>query len=150
MQVMLDSNAFDRIVASPDIDNQLVLLFNNGRLMLLTTHVQADEIAAIPDQHRRELFQAVTTIEKLTSVAVWDRSRWDKAEFGDDEANAIYERLQGGNPKRSNDAIVGVTALRKADAIVTEDADFRTRLQKEVGQLQIWTFDQFIQELTRL
>ncbi|HEU4831672.1 MAG TPA: hypothetical protein VFU18_03100 [Actinomycetota bacterium] len=45
LRVMLDSNIFDEIIKTPGLAGQLRSLTASGRLDIVVTHVQEDELA---------------------------------------------------------------------------------------------------------
>jgi hypothetical protein len=47
LRVMLDSNIFDEIIKTPGLAGQLRSLTASGRLDIVVTHVQEDELAGL-------------------------------------------------------------------------------------------------------
>jgi len=59
MRVMLDSMIYDKIIETPGMTEQLNQLSMEGKIDILSTHIQEDELAAIPDKQKRTAVQAI-------------------------------------------------------------------------------------------
>lgn len=113
---MFDTNAFDRLLQA-DLDSLNAHIY--------ATHIQRDQIAAIPNEKKEKkqrLFRLIKTIDAKsvsTSVAVWDVSKWNECCFGDGETNDLYQRIAKRNGPE--DALIAVTAIARSFILVSED-----------------------------
>src|SRR5665213_3480847 len=82
LNFMLDSNAHDAILHH-GLSKKIAELVGTGRIVILTTHIQQDEIAETPDLDKRANLQSIGAKRVATSGALWGLSRWGAAEFGD-------------------------------------------------------------------
>jgi hypothetical protein len=68
LRVMLDSNIFDEIIKTRGLAGQLRSLTASGRLDIVVTHVQEDELAGIQAAERRRAIQQVPRRSIPTAV----------------------------------------------------------------------------------
>jgi hypothetical protein len=145
---LLDTNAINRAL---DLSIDPGDLRRRGELFV--THVQLDELRQTRRPERLEallgVFQQIGPERVSTSVAVWNESKWDEAEFGTESANQLYQSLHqkldarnGGKPNNVKDALIGVTALVRALTLVTNDRDL-AEVTRELGGDAI-TFEDFV------
>ena len=59
LKAMIDTMVFDRLLDEPTAVQAVSQAVRDGRLALFTTHVQEDQIAAVPDPLRRKRLQAL-------------------------------------------------------------------------------------------
>jgi hypothetical protein len=59
LRAMLDSNAFDKLLVIDDAIDVLNDLASRGRLVILTTHVQRDELAETPEPREPDTGSAI-------------------------------------------------------------------------------------------
>ena len=83
LRVMLDSNIFDEIIKTPGLAGQLRSLTASGRLDIVVTHVQEDELAGIQAAEKRRAIQQVPRRSIPTAVFVLDVSRLGQARLGE-------------------------------------------------------------------
>lgn len=125
---LVDSNVLDAIID----DGALPLvrrLHERGALELLVTHVQEDELAAVPAP-RRALLAAVPRTLIPTHGLILDVSRLDQARLGSEGViEALRAARRGGTP----DALIGATAEGEGLALVTDDRRLRTRVRAELS-----------------
>jgi hypothetical protein len=119
---MLDTNIYDLLVADAPTLQLVEDRVAAGRISIITTHVQVDQLIDIPDATKRQAVLSVPTVKVRTTGAMWDVSKWGEARFGDDSTNANLDQLMKGNPKHAPDALIGVTASSVADMLVTNDS----------------------------
>lgn len=50
---MLDSNVFDHIVANDAVKAKVQTAVREGKIRIITTHIQEDELAEIPNKKRK-------------------------------------------------------------------------------------------------
>ena len=144
-RVMLDSNVYDLVVANPATRDAINRCANDGRLKLITTHVQRDELSKAPVQKREALLciygQAMSV---HTKGAVWGVSRWDEAKYGSDDQNASMNTVMSGNPKHAEDALIASTAAGEADVLVTNDTQLASKIQRADFSVKVWSWTQFV------
>jgi hypothetical protein len=150
LRVMLDSNVHDAVVASARIRKLIDTLTVSGRIVLISTHIQDDELSRIGDQDKRDAVLSIKRENVPTSAAMWDISRWDECKWGDEDTNEKTRALTKGNPKHAEDALIGVTAADEADVLVTDDDRFAKRVIAAKLDLQVWSFADFVSFLEEL
>jgi hypothetical protein len=121
VRVMLDSNAFDALALDDAVRSKVERATIEGRLELIRTHIQDDEIEAIKNDDRRQALLSLTTRIEPTAVFVLDHSRLGLARLGSDEANAIYNEIAGPSLRHVPDAIIAVTAHDEGIPLVTNE-----------------------------
>src|SRR5687767_8264216 len=95
-RLMVDSNVFDLLVVDRDLLAACLRAIVGESLTLVVTHVQADELAAIPDVHSEYRALLIEALEHLaetvvTAGAVVSISRLDLSSFFSEEAAARHE-----------------------------------------------------------
>jgi hypothetical protein len=116
---MLDTNVFHRLEDRPDVVGRLQRLVDAGEVVLLSTHVQRDQLAAHPDWQAREELRRRLTVEVLTGGLVWDHSNWGEARWMPDHDVAMFEGVlqtpaagrQSGTPGHTSDALIAHARL---------------------------------------
>lgn len=91
-----------------------------GRLDLVVTHVQMEELEAAPDP-RRAALRRLTVSATYTSGFVLDVSRLGMAALSTTEEAAIFDAVTGENPRHNEDALILLTARREQMPVVTND-----------------------------
>jgi hypothetical protein len=130
-KIMLDTNEYDRLLAAPDTYDKLPSLLSVGKIELLTTHVQRDEIMAIDDAGKKARLEALLTHARMipTRGAILDISRFDLARSGDEDDHKLIEHIRGEAwERKSKDALIAATAVKDADVFVTDDKRLAGRL----------------------
>lgn len=79
---MIDTNVYDKIVACDGLVLRLTDLIRDEKIVLLTTHVQNDELAKIADIEKLREVLKVPTKTITTSGSVWDVSKWNNSSWG--------------------------------------------------------------------
>lgn len=149
-RIMIDSNIYDKLDESIDIHTNVKQLIAAGKLELITTHIQNDQIADIGDDEIRSALQSVTAKKIPTEAAVWGVSKFDEAKYGDEHTNEIVDALSIGNPRHKADALIGTTAILTADIFVTEDKTFGKRLRSLRTPLSVLEFEEFAEWLKKI
>lgn len=161
MRVVLDTVIYNRAVEYPVFGKNLWEACQLGYLRLVSTHVQRDQLAATPDAAKREtllaLFDATSPALNATAALVWDVSKWDQAEFPNEERTDFFAKvLQGlgaANPGHASDALLAVTAFAHAEMFVTADVGLLRRTRKAVSMcdsnLAVLDYAEFATELER-
>ena len=84
-QFLIDSNIHDKIIDIPGALDLITKLVRNGTIRLLTTRVQADELARTPDEQRLAELMTVPTERVLTYGFVLGYSRIGEARLSKSE-----------------------------------------------------------------
>lgn len=139
---MLDTNLFNDIA-----DGKIRLSAFAGR-RLFATHVQLDELNNTPDVERRgkicASFQIAAPDELITSGAIWDVSKWDRAKWPDDDLLDRMRTVLGELDKKASkkktaynqacDLLTAATAVKRGLVLVTNDQRLRIVVQQFGGQ----------------
>lgn len=131
-KMMLDTNQYDRLLAAPDTYEKLLSLVSIGKIELLTTHIQRDEITAVEEPGKKARLAALLAHARMipTRGAIFDISRFDLARFGDDDDHKLIEHIRGAAwERKSEDALIAATAAKDADVFVTDDKSLARRLK---------------------
>ncbi|MCC8961327.1 hypothetical protein H8A95_03090 [Bradyrhizobium sp. Pear76] len=149
MRLMLDSNVYDSLLADRDLLEQVKRAIHVGRLELLTTHVQQDELSRIVQPAKRDALQSlpITFVRVATSGAAWDVSKWDDAEWGDDSGR--IEKMVGGNSKHIEDALISATADAKANVLVTNEKRLAGMVGRAGFGVEVWSVAQLAEWLRK-
>ncbi len=83
---MLDTMVFDALHADPAGREAVLEAVRAGELLLCTTHVQEDQLAAIPNPVRRKALQRLPRHVVPASAGVAGVFRTGRVRFTDDEA----------------------------------------------------------------
>jgi predicted nucleic acid-binding protein len=153
-KIMLDTNEYDRLLAAQDAYDMLLGLLFKGRIQLLSTHIQRDEILAVSDVVKKSRLESLLAHAHMiaTRGIVLGVSRFGLAKYGSDEDHRLIEHVRGSSWKRkTNDALIAATAARDADVFVTDDRPLMQRLSNYPGiQCAVIDFDEFKVRLTNL
>jgi hypothetical protein len=123
-RVVLDSNALD-VLCQPRLFTSVRQAVEQGRLVLMWTHITIDELAAIPDAHKRGQLLTLGSILTWfvpTGSFVIEYSRLDAARLGDKQDSVGVEAFRRGRLKETADALIGATAVFERARIATRDA----------------------------
>lgn len=123
MKLVLDSNVFDDLVTGK-LD---LKTFENKEIFI--THIQVDELNECSDKEKRALlFNSVTEVrpEKIpTESFIIGTSRIGSARIGGGD---LIEQLRMGNYKKTNDALIGETAIKNNLTLITNDKKFKNKV----------------------
>jgi hypothetical protein len=121
-QFLLDSNIFDKIVETPGAFRLVQRLVADGKIELVVTHIQEDELARITDEQKRQEIASVPRTVTPTAGFILDVSRLGMARLGDP---VPIEAVRGGNwHKYTHDALIAAAALADGQVLVAEDRRF--------------------------
>lgn len=133
IKIMFDSNIFDYILG----DNELLKILEEKEddFKFYITHVQYDEINNCPDAEKRakltlssgKLRPVVIPTESL----VLGKSRLGFSRLGKGD---VLEKIRGGKPKETMDALIGETAIKNHIILVTNDRKLRKRVNSSKGK----------------
>ena len=147
-RIAFDSNVVDAIEASPGLLRAIQRAAASGELILLSSHVQGDELAATPDQERRakllNLYRALPVTTVATHGFVLGVSRLGMARLGDGSWTGVgIDDLDSKGRKHRRDALIGVTAAGEADVFVTRERRLQRKMKAAGARCEIWDFDEF-------
>ncbi len=138
---MFDTQIYDQVITESGMTQLLNKLSTQGRLKILTTHIQQDEIKAIPDEEKKLAIQEIVTELVNTSGAVYGVSKWGMATWGDGSSGGFsIDEVRSESKGHTKDALIATTAARDADVIVTEDKRLVNRLKQLGVQTKVWSF----------
>lgn len=146
LRLMIDSMIFDKLIEDQRVLRALKELTEEGRVEVLVTHVQHDQLRATPDsQKRRRLLEVAGKVVPTHGVVV-GVSGIGEARLADDQAMSVLrgvgERGQGRARRRHMiDALIAATAEKEADLIVTDDQKLRARLRSMDMRVGVWTWE---------
>lgn len=144
MRIMLDSNVHDLIAADQAVLGVLRECLAEGRIKLVSTHVQRDELSRTPEPKRTALMAIYGLTESVSTIgAVWDVSRWDESSWASDEVSASIVALMAGNPKHAEDALIAATAADEADILITNDTQLASKIQRAGLSVKVWSWGEF-------
>lgn len=147
MRFTIDSMIFDRLVENDELITLVTRLVDEGRIELVSTHVQRDELDEIPDPEKRERTATIPVSLVPTYGFVIGVSRLGLARLTDDASP--YDALAGQSRKHSHDALIAMTAEGEAAVLVSEDRRLRNRATSELG-VEAWDWARFRAHLESL
>jgi predicted nucleic acid-binding protein len=153
---MIDTNIFDAILEAPTSVALLNDLTNRGKLVIMVTHVQADEIAAMSEAKRekREALQNIAgeliTTTLPTSGAIWGVTKWGQGMFGDGTDELRIGDIMRSNSKDAQDALIAITAAAHADVLVTNEEALPRRIRAKGATLEVLNFEHFLERVRAL
>lgn len=144
MKFMLDTQIYDLIMTIPDMVRRLNHLSEKGKVTILYTHIQEDELARIPDDQKRNKIAQIVKKKVTTSGAIWRVSKYRQATYRDGSSSGVgINDIRSPSKKHTDDALIASTAARDADVLVTRDKRLTNRMKNLSTRCQIWGFDQF-------
>ena len=126
---MVDTNAFDAIADDEVLRDLVVRAIAEKRLKLVTTPVQEEQLAAVPDPRRRKALRRLPR----EVVPVPDLP-------GDD-----YAAVWAGQPKHVADAVIADAARASCDVLVTHDRRLTERAAER--GLVVWDVSRLARSL---
>ncbi len=147
-RVICDSNIHDAVAADGHLKSLIDQCRDCGLIILKTTHVQDTELSKIPDENDIGQKGAINAERIGTAVFVLGYSRLGEDRLGG--INAAFAALQKGNPKHTEDAMIGATAFSDADILVTNDSNFRKKFEKLKANTTVMSSAEFGSWLTDL
>ena len=148
MRFMLDTMIFDHIVADPVLAEMVRETVGSGRITIVTTHVQEDQIAAIPDERKRRAISCLPRRTVPTMGFVLDVSRLGMARLADDDTNTAIESIGRQHLLTVKDALIAASVRGEADALVTEDKTLRKRIRRDGLNVTLLGFEEFREYVT--
>lgn len=136
---MADSMLFDALAEDETVRRSAVTLSRAGRLRIVTTHIQEDELAAVRDLSKYWRIKSIPRSIILTSDFVADVSRLDMARLGDGRA---YELIRVGH-HHIGDALIAATAEHEGLTLVTNDRRLTNQTSTKL-RVPIWSIEDFL------
>lgn len=152
MLAIFDSNVYDVFADDETLRRNLVAAIESRRLLLLTTHVQRDELHAVADAQRRERLVEVLCLATpvATGSFVLGSSRIGEARLTSDSDAIQFDRtMRNGmsDARGTNDALIISTAKVEAAILVSQDRRCRARATRV--SVSTAGIDEFVQRLNR-
>lgn len=136
--VLLDSNAYDPIVDNPSLYRSVDAACRAGRIELLLTHVQSDELMRIPDPDRRRLALSLPHVVAATYGMILDVSRLGMARLGEPER---IEAIRNHSVRHSRDALLASTAQKEGAVLVTNERRLTNFARR--AAIEVWSAQEF-------
>jgi hypothetical protein len=143
IRVICDSMIHDAIAADAKLKQLVDQRQAAGHVTFKTLHVQLEELAKIPSDRDIGQANAINAERIGSSVFVLDYSRLDEDRLGTDETNSAFDAIKKGNPRHTEDAMIGATALTDADILVTNDGDFRKKFEALGTNVRVMSSEEF-------
>ena len=141
---MLDTQIYDLIIAVPGLVNHINRLTAEGTIAILCTHIQNDEFADIPDEHKRAEVSRINRQQVTTAGAVYGISKYGGATYGDGSSSGIaLDQVRSPSKRHTKDALIATTAARDANVLVTQDKRLANRVKATSASCEVWSFEQF-------
>lgn len=125
MKLILDSNVFDDLIGG----KLNLSVIEDRSLKIYVTHIQIDEINECSDKEKRAgLFNFMIEIrpEKIpTESFIIGTSRIGSAKIGDGN---LIDDFRMDNYKKTNDALIGETAIKNKLTLITNDKKFKAKV----------------------
>lgn len=126
---MLDSNVVDELLADAELLSVVLAAVEEGRVELVVTHVQIDELRAVPGDARRyqllEILSVAASTEISTAGFVLDLSRLGHGRpFSEPDAER-HRAFVGLSGRRAKDALILATADAEGLPLVTMERKSR-------------------------
>ena len=123
---------FDALHDDPAGRGAVLDAIRRGELLLLTTHVQEDQVAAIRDPVRRKALQKLPRTVVPSAVVVAGVTRTGRARVN---ADSSYARMR--EMRHYQDSLIADATAARADLLVTDDR----RLAREAFDLgnDVWS-----------
>jgi hypothetical protein len=136
-RVLLDTHVIDTLVADAYFRRGLRRAVKTGAVVVVVTHLQIDEILAIPVEkvlHQDALLQELASLPVTrapTCGGAWGRSRWGASTWMSAADGERLDSLRDRNPQHTVDSVLILTARRENAALVTDDRGARARASRQ-------------------
>jgi rRNA-processing protein FCF1 len=137
---IIDSNVYDVLVETPKRQRSFIDAHERDLVEFHVTHIQIDEIDAIPDETLRNRIAAIPFVVTPTYGIVLDTSRLALARFGEPERIDDIRSESGGH---THDALLAATAGYEGAILVTGDHRLTNRARAE--GIEVWTARQLVE-----
>lgn len=139
---LLDSNAYDPIADDPEARCLATAACQQGRVELLMTHVQWDELCKIAEAAKRTLVATIPFVIVATYGLIIGTSRVGLARLGEQDKT---EAIRNYKDKHSRDALLATTALMEGAVLVTNDRRLTNFARRE--SVDVWSSGDFVKYL---
>jgi acid stress-induced BolA-like protein IbaG/YrbA len=143
LRVVVDSNGYDFLVASPEIQELAIQAREQGIVKFLMTHVQVDELSAMFDTPNEWKVRAALAIPyelAATHGIVLGVSRMGLARIPEEGA---LESIIGSSNQVHRDALIAETARCEEAVLVTGDKVLMKKARR-VG-VEVWSPQDFLE-----
>lgn len=128
---MLDTNAHDAVLGDADLHRAVAESVAAGKVVLVGTHVQDDELRRAPVRIRGSLSTVAALAQQIpTEGSVWDVSNWDQSTWTATAGEQKLGELMLCNPKHAVDVLIALTAEAKCDVLVTHDRRLSRKVRR--------------------
>ncbi|MHB1128906.1 MAG: hypothetical protein ACYC06_02525 [Ilumatobacteraceae bacterium] len=147
LKLMLDTNVVDKLVADRELLGILRREVDAGKIELLITHVQIDEVLNTREDKRAKRDALVQLLVELPArrVATYGfipgLSRLGNAMPGSAGNGALLLELTGGNTRHNEDAVIVLTAAWFYADVVSENTKDVPKMANKAGILSHRTQD---------
>jgi predicted nucleic acid-binding protein len=148
LQILADTNIYDAVAADPKLKQLIEQCMAAGLIGFKITHIQFGQLEKIPAN--RDIGQSAAINAERTGVSVFltDYSRAGEDRLASAETSAAFAAIQKGNPKHTEDAMIGATAIAEANILVTNDTTFRKRFEAIGSLVKVMSSAEFKAYLT--
>jgi predicted nucleic acid-binding protein len=145
MRFVLDSNIYDHLIETPELQRQVIDAHQRGEVEFLMTSIQLDEITEVPDGTRRNAMAAIPFVVTPTYGIVLGLSKPGLARFGESEQ---LDAIRSQHRNHSEDALLATTAKYEEAVLVTEDQRLAKRA-RELG-VEVWGAKRLVELMVSL
>lgn len=155
LKLMLDTNIADDLLVRLLLLPTLRAAVDSGRVELLVTHLQIDEVMEIPDSRSERRDALVNVLASLparrvdTYGDVMGRTRMGHGMMASTEHSRLYNELISGNIRYQEDALMVLTAAWFWAEVVSNNTKDMPRMAKRVG-INSYTTRELLDLLPRL
>jgi predicted nucleic acid-binding protein len=120
MRVLLDTNAVDPLVDQLGALEAVEAAVARGTLTVLLSLTSVEELSETRDEERRLRLLTISTRVPVVAEGAFivGRARVDQARLGDPD---LFDKLQAGNPKHTEDALIVMAAFYEDATLVTNE-----------------------------
>ncbi|MDO9326037.1 MAG: hypothetical protein Q7T80_13895 [Methanoregula sp.] len=142
---MLDTNTLDYIVNCNCLFEKVISAIKSGEITLFITHIQVDEINAIPDVKAELRLKLQYFIQNYCNRVPTVGLICGISAIGECMLSDGKDIMAITNNSRQigKDALIAATANRGFDYFVTNDDKLRTRILKELPDLAVLKHNEF-------
>ena len=136
---LLDGNIFDELLINAELKRLMLKFSHTGRIKFISTHVEKDEIDAIPFEKAEKWVQINLLRDKLRASYVpvsgflLDRSKLRESKFISHQEMEKLVNSINGNSKYINDSVLALTAKENDAILVTNDAKLLKKAISVIG-----------------
>ena len=141
---MLDTQIYDLVITTPNFIERLNRLSEEGKITILCTHIQNDELSKIPDANKYAEIAKIKRTQVTTAGAVYGFSKYDASTYGNGSLGGIsIDQIRSTSKGHTKDALIATTAARDADVLVTEDDRLSKKFVLNSTSCELWSFEKF-------